>query len=257
MATHSRWRAALVALAIGSADLSPAFAQDQKGWGGFYAGFSIGSAKSEVEFSAAPNDFFFNSGVPSDAIAGTFIANNSPASLSATSLTGGAQVGYNWHHGRMVLGLEADVSFHDLKKRSDRGPFTDAGFTVHRFIQSTEQSFLVTLRPRIGVAFERFMIYATAGLAIGNFEVEDAIINNNGAWTYQGSDSGTRAGWVFGGGVEMKLHDRWSLRGEYLRTEFTNSNFRALHSTLPNLFWVDHSAKMTIDVFRAGLNYRF
>jgi outer membrane immunogenic protein len=244
-------------MCAGIAMASPLSAQGHAGWGGFYAGLNIGSAKSDVDFSAVPNAFFFNSGVAADAIAGTYIANNSPASLGASGLTGGGQVGYNWEHGRVVVGLEADISFHDLKKRSDRGPFTDAGFTAHRFVQTTEHNLLVTLRPRIGVTFDRFMVYATAGLSIGNFEVEDTIINNNGAWQYQGTDSGTRLGWVVGGGVEMKLFGQWSLKGEYLRSEFANSNFRALHSTLPNLFWVDHTAKMTIDVFRAGINYRF
>jgi outer membrane immunogenic protein len=257
MTTQSPSLACVLAMCAGIAMASPLSAQGHSGWGGFYAGLSIGSAKSEVDFRAIPNDFFFNSGVAADAIAGTFIANNSPANLSASGLTGGGQVGYNWEHGRVVVGLEADISFHDLKKRSDRGPFTDAGFTVHRFVQTTEQNLLVTLRPRIGVTFDRFMVYATAGLSIGNFEVEDTIINNNGAWQYQGTDSGTRVGWVLGGGVEMKLFGQWSLKGEYLRSEFANSNFRALHSTLPNLFWVDHSAKMTMDVFRAGINYRF
>lgn len=257
MMTRSCGLVAAAVLAVFTAIPQTVLAQDQSRWSGFYAGLSIGSAHSEVDFSASPNAFFFNSGVPADAVAGTFITNNSPASLSARGLTGGGQIGYNWQHGRVVLGLEADITFHDLKKRSDRGPLSDAAFTIHRFVQTTEQSLLVTLRPRIGVTFDRFLVYATAGLSIGNFEVEDTIINNNGAWQYQGSDSGTRVGWVLGGGVEMKLHDRWSIKGEFLRSEFSNSNFRALHSTLPNLFWVDHSAKMTVDVFRAGINYRF
>jgi outer membrane immunogenic protein len=172
---------------VASAIVSPVF-----NWTGFYLGAHIGYGwgKSDWNFVGA----------------GTFVSPNT------NGVFGGLQIGYNYQINNFVLGLEADASAADL---SGWRSCPNAAFTCH-----SRANFLGTVRGRIGYAFDRALVYGTAGLAIGNYRHRDF----DAATLVQfGSYSTTRAGLAVGAGVEYAFAPNWTAKLEYMYSHFGSS----------------------------------
>lgn len=110
--------------------------------------------------------------------------------LDPTGGFGGGQIGYNFQSGNIVYGLEAD--------------FQGSGISDSVPGDKSSLDWFGSVRGRLGYAFNRALIYSTAGFGYGQ-------VHNNG-W---GIGSETQTGWVVGGGVEYKLAPNWSVKGEY------------------------------------------
>jgi len=77
----------------------------------------------------------------------------------------------------------------------------------------------------------------------------------------------SQAGWTAGGGAEIKIDDKWSVKGEYLYTQFnvteTSNNLSATFATLPGQVVTHpdqvftHTIKLKSNILRFGINYRF
>jgi outer membrane immunogenic protein len=154
---------------------------------------------------------------------------------SADGFMGSTQFGYNSQTGPFILGVEGDV------RRKGGADFIGAsGLDLSNF--RNEQGWIGTLRPRAGVAADKWLFYGTGGL------------------TYSSGDEARtgfagmapRTGWTVGGGVEYAPGKQWSLGLEYLYADFgksaqSRSNFSTGGS--PN---DDRS-----QVLRGRLNYHF
>jgi outer membrane immunogenic protein len=134
-----------------------------------------------------------------------------------------------------------------------------------------------TFRGRAGIAFDRILLYATGGLAVGrlNADYTDAIAAGfvTPAAAATGSGGVTRAGWVIGAGVEGAVTNNWTVKVEYLHVDLGSTgasvtgvttgslsvpigDFRttiAQTTTFNSLF----GTRFTDDIIRVGLNYRF
>lgn len=141
-------------------------------WSGFYVGLHAGGIFTD-EFDNSP----VNPGPGGD----------------ASGLIAGAQAGYNWQFGSWVLGAEADISSIDLEGSAPVGSF--------------EEDVMGTLRLRAGFAFDRVLVYATAGAA---FTHVDATL------TGFGSDDDVAVGVALGAGADVAVWRNVSVRGEYL-----------------------------------------
>lgn len=120
----------------------------------------------------------------------------------------GGHVGYNMQCGRVVVGIEGDLSYLDLGS-SVTDPFTQTNF-------QTKVDMLGTLRGRLGVTIhETTLLYATAGVAWAD-RTHHVIDPNSPGGFFEQSDSDWATGFVVGGGIEFLRHDRWSLRAEVL-----------------------------------------
>jgi outer membrane immunogenic protein len=193
------------------------------------------------------------SGTPIDAA-----AENSAETLTlrSASFIGGVQAGYNWQAGPVVLGIETD--FNSLRLRPSQGPATfpfgsPGTFTV---TQNVDTTWLFTARPRLGFASNNVMIYATGGVAITDVSYSETIIDNvTGNASDRASFSKTKTGWTAGGGIEFAFADNWSARAEYLHAEFGGGAV----STANNVGEINvHGfSKLSVDMARAALNYRF
>jgi outer membrane immunogenic protein len=93
----------------------------------------------------------------------------------------GGQIGVNWQFNSFVLGAEGDGSWADIGASDALG----------------------TARLRGGLAFDRFMVYATGGAAFDDWE---------------------DAGWVVGGGGEYAFTDNITGGVEYLYYDFDGDN---------------------------------
>ena len=139
----------------------------------------------------------------------------------------GGTLGYNYQVNQIVFGLEADLDASWIK-----GSATCGGFTCQ-----TKNTWLGTVRGRLGYAAGNFMPYVTGGLAVGDINTSIPGV---------GSASDTNAGWTIGGGVEYAFNGPWSAKVEYLYVDLGRGG--AIGSS---------NADFTTNIVRAGLNYRF
>ncbi|PRH89653.1 porin family protein [Labrys okinawensis] len=227
-----RMSAAVTALILTStaafgADLAPSSVEPVPpaalpfSWTGFYAGANIGYAFGGDDRVGVhyPN----------------YIGDIGKA--SGKGILGGLQAGYNYQLDNIVIGLEADIQGSQIK---DSVTGSVAGIPGKG---QSDVKWYGTLRPRIGYAFDRFLIYATGGLAYGNIDYK---LNYDGVSI---KDSSTKLGWTAGAGVEYAFTDNLSGRLEYQYVDF--GGYRVGNANL--------STKATPDfhAVRVGLNYKF
>ena len=133
-------------------------------------------------------------------------------SLDPLSVIGGLQVGYNIQPGRVILGIEADVSF-----ANGRDSLTDEGTVASRVELGTKG----TLTARLGLPVGQFMPYMKGGLAWTQISVYGALLQDGAADSrHETHASETLAGWTIGGGLEYALHGNWTARAEYMFADF-------------------------------------
>ncbi len=164
----------------------------------------------------------------------------------------GAQLGYNFQIGRVVLGVETDINGTTQKARSTRLCVTSlCGLSV---TQSSEDSipWLGTLRGRVGYAFSRFMIYGTGGAGYGEFKSTQSLTSLLGSVTTQTSDQ--RLAWAAGAGIEVSISENWSAKFEYLY--FDTGSFTTTYNLL-GVGLITERSRLTDNVVRLGVNYRF
>jgi outer membrane immunogenic protein len=230
-------------------------------WSGFYVGGTVGGEWGSFDPSTAtvfsPVGYFDATSVPAVNAAGQ-------QSIKPSGFNGGFEAGYNWQAGRYVFGVEGDIeSFRLTGSASSSSLYpccAPTGFVVN---SNAGTSWLATIRGRIGVAFDNWLFFGTGGAAFtnpnGNFTFND----NFATAAESASVSGTKSGYVVGGGVEAGLWGRWTVKAEYLYLNFgatgtTSTNLTAL--TPPVAFPANvftHSIDLKANLARLGLNYRF
>jgi outer membrane immunogenic protein len=160
---------------------------------------------------------------------------NSTGSRDVSGGVVGSQLGYNRQIGQAVFGVEGDLDWSDINGSSNN--LCAAGC-------KTTNTWLSTVRGRLGYAADRFMPFVTGGVAFGNIEASTPGFPQGGA---------DRTGWTLGGGLEAALVSNWTAKVEYLYVDLGNFNCG-----------LNCGAGLTTDnvsfhanVLRAGLNYRF
>ncbi len=240
-------------------------------WSGFYVGLNAGYAWGNSDAQGAvdcPAAGYFCAPNTVSQINGPAVAGSSSGTINSSGFTGGAQAGYNWQSGHMVIGGEVDFSALDLhgsRSASADYPFPSgvAGNT-YTVGSSIDTDWLFTARGRLGWAWSTTLLYATGGLATTDLRVNSTFRDNvsivgPGA-SGDASASDVRVGWTVGGGAEWALDRNWSLKGEYLYVDFgsvslanviTNPDAPGRSDTL--LLRSD----LAVQIARVGLNYRF
>ncbi|WP_083991994.1 outer membrane protein [Bradyrhizobium embrapense] len=235
--------------------LAPAF-----NWSGFYAGVNAGGGWYDGGNITTSSNV--SSLIPPGNIVRVPLSNSNHAGVTA-----GGLIGYNYQMDRVVLGVEADFNYVDLK--STKGGSTTAAFpggvTGNFNIANTSNiDWFGTVRGRIGfVPAERLLIYATGGVAYG--EVKTNIANSSAFSTglsrlWLGDNSDVRVGWTAGAGLEYAFTNNWTLRGEYLYIDLGSSGTTATFQgtdPLQSQIRYNASRENRFSVARAALSYKF
>ena len=162
----------------------------------------------------------------------------SPGTKIDHSMSGGlvgVQGGYNWHRGNLLLGVQADIGVGNIGG-SSRCPNP-------AFECKTELLSLLTIRGRAGPAFGNVAPYVTAGIASAGIRTQVNGLN--------GSDDDLQGhgGWTAGIGVTGLIGRHILWQAEYLRLNFGSEEHF--------MFGVSQMVKVTADIFRVGVHYKF
>jgi high affinity Mn2+ porin len=232
MSHHRRsWKRASAAIGFGILTLAdPALAADIPlkapglkavyDWTGFYfgahAGFSRGSSN----------------GVLSDPTA------NRTGNVF-DGMIGGVQAGYNYRlPSGLLFGVEADFSFPNYFTSN----LVVSTIATPRSDVAELWDYVATARGRVGYANGSWLVYATGGLAwAGERFVNTPAIDN------EEKVLNTRLGWVAGAGVEYGFAPHWSVRLEYLYSQFGHADV-----TFPS--GTKYASTLDFQSLRVGLN---
>jgi outer membrane immunogenic protein len=160
---------------------------------------------------------------------------------SPSGVLGGVHVGQNWQRNTFVFGWEADISATGWSRSASN--FSTAGRTY-----TGKHKLLATLRGRLGMTFDRTLLYATGGLAYTQARFS--------GFSPGGTPNGTKLnkfGGVLGLGIEWRQSRNFSWRLEGLSYIFSDQktilNFNGSSS------WT-YRMKNT-NVIRLGGTYHF
>jgi len=212
----------------------------ERNWQGVYVGINAGYA-FDLDEDVSDLDSL-NIGPP----VGSF-------SFNADGPVAGGQVGFNlqplhW----LVLGIEGDAGYLGVDGRARQPGSPDGGTFAE-----VDPGVYATARGRVGVAFDRVLIYATGGWFGTNYEqrIIDDEVCTCGFPLGGGSNRDFRSGWTVGGGVEWMFRRHWTLRVEYLYFDVSDGAVVAhIRQTGDFAFGF---ADNTGNIVRAGLNYKF
>ncbi len=147
--------------------------------------------------------------------------------------TGGITAGYNYQSGNIVLGVEGDYNYSGA---GGRGAAPLAPLIVRGELNS-----FGTIRGRLGIAFDRALIYGTGGFAFGSSKIDGGLLGG----------SNTQSGYAIGGGLEYAFTQNISAKAEYLYMPLTAKG------SGPVGILAGTKAGIDANVLRAGVNYRF
>lgn len=223
-------------------------------WSGFYVGLNAGGERGTADIVLVPGPSW-------TAANNAFLSTNGSLALRNTSFTGGAQAGANVQSGIVVFGLEGDFNYFGFKA-SRSGLFTSAppaSTAPYTQTEVVKADWLATVRARLGVTSGMALFYVTGGLAVADVTFAQGLSFIGGANPVNtGSVSKTKAGWTVGGGVELAAKNNWSVKAEYLYADLGNVSFFSDDTLNPGTgFSLVHSAHLTANIVRLGVNYRY
>jgi len=231
------------------------------GWTGFYVGGSAGAGRTSADAGLSA----FNGPAPLYApedIAG-LNALGSPGLSGINAIVGG-KAGYNWQWGHVVAGLEGDVSrFRFNKTVATAGnPFGTFDRGTAAFSTSASTDWIATIRPRIGYAVDKALLYATGGAAIGNVKYSNAYVGfspEGAGFEFEAASvSQTRIGWTVGAGIDYAITPHWVMSGEYLHFDLGSVSTSGLVTTGNlNTGTFNVSTRLRSDIGRLGVAYKF
>lgn len=164
--------------------------------------------------------------------------------LTPEGAFGGLYAGYNHQFSNnIVLGAEADFALGNVGVSGETIEY--AGYE-----SSTDIDWTGSVRARAGYAFDRFLPYATGGIAFGRFSFEE-----------RAQDVGVRqnadvniSGWTIGAGAEYALTEDVTLRGEYRLTDYNEKDFTGHNAEGPADNFI---AQLRTQDLRIGVAYKF
>lgn len=237
-------------------------------WTGFYVGVNAGYAWADRN----SDDVVF---VPAGALApgipavATTVNTFGFGTGNDDGFTVGGTVGFNYQMGAIVLGLEGDLNWADIGNSSNAFGGNTVTFTPPGGLPGTYTfagnggrgiDWFGTIRGRIGVAFDRALIYGTGGFAFAGGGDNNAFC---GGLLVGCNNDDSRSGWAAGGGVEYAFTNNLTakLEGLYVNLDRSRGGVVAVPvagNPNPAVFLASPTrGDDDFFVVRAGINYKF
>lgn len=180
--------------------------------------------------------------------------------IDASGFVGGFQAGANWQSGRIVGGLEIDLSGSNIKG-SNSNSVSGAGF-VEQASQTDKLDWFGSARARLGyLVTPDVLLYGTGGPGWARMvSDQESVTTTVGAPTTTTSlvTPSWMFGWVAGLGVEARLaNTNWLARLEYLHYDFGSGSSSLTIPAGGGAVTAVTSGHLTNDVVQAGISYKF
>ncbi len=209
----------------------------QHHWAGFHTGLILGAQFGRS--SDKTGAFGYN-------------ADDDAWHYTESGFNAGAEFGYSYSWHRFIIGPEIELGY--LGMEGSGAQPTSPSFDT---IGKSSSDFYTTVRARLGVDFDRNLLYATGG-AIGiNYKkrvVDHCTIAPCGGSTVEAQKNSFSWGYTLGGGVEHLFEKGWSAKLEFLYFNLNGQNFSGI-TNLGNLY--DWTGQTFGYLIRGGLNYHF
>jgi outer membrane immunogenic protein len=242
-------------------------------WSGCYVGgnggYGLGTDITAVNPSNGAAVTTYSPAFTAAAATGSF-------SYNATGGLAGGQVGCNYQPGRFwVIGAETDYDWAHISGSqtvaTDVGtvsipPFGTPTFVPWNNFASQSLGSVGTARVRLGLTMagagmngyaDRFLVYATAGLAYGKSTFDYSAAFASSTQTISASEF--RDGWTVGVGMEWAIWGNWIARGEYLHVDFGSQSFYSVGTgravDVASVLIASYNNRF--DIVRFGLSYKF
>ena len=209
-------------------------------WTGFYIGVNAGWEFEHVRYRETLSGL---QGYSFVGIGGAAIA--APDSLSSSSTSNGnaavagGQAGFNWQAEWAVFGIEGDFDWTGQQATQTVGSVTN----------TSKSPWFATIRGRFGTAFDRLLVYGTAGAAF--LDVSQNIAEAGSGTLF--NESKVDFGWTAGAGVESAFTQNWTARVEYL---FVDADL-SLSGPYADVLTLSHAGTITRNIVRGGMSYKF
>lgn len=250
------YRVALVAGLVGATSGGSALAQSATAvdWSGFYIGGLVGGTNSDTHTKTTVGDTKYLD--ETDARQMVSAGDNTESQWQPSV---GVVGGYGKQFGHVLLGIEASANSIFLNDESTTSQIYQTAPTA-RFVlrQSVRADWMASLRPRVGWAEDNWLGYVTGGLSVTQLTLDTLFTDNAFSGFSKSSDTKIKTGWSLGIGGEYALDGGWSLRAEYLFT-----NFGALKSSSETTSTnnpggsLAHKSELETHAVMVGLTYRF
>lgn len=157
-------------------------------------------------------------------------------------VSGGVKAGFNFQSGRIVYGAEADFEWTDIT-----GGFIDRIENIGQGVDHYDWQ--ASIRGRLGVAFDRVLVYGTAGVSFARIENIYTLV----PFAISEPIEDVRTGWTAGGGVEYAVTENVVAGIDYRYTEFDRFSNVSV-SAFPGL---TGTQQPTSHGLRLSLGYKF
>jgi len=170
------------------------------------------------------------------------VTGTTTGTFGVTGFLVGPTLGANFQTDAFVFGIEGDFDGSWMQGNSGPTACATIAAPLVGVACETKNSWLSTIRARVGYAADRVLFYGTAGGAFGNIEQ-----GAKGAATSTFA-SASKGGWTAGAGVEAAFADNWTARVEYLFVDLQKATFNGPPVT---------TVTFTANLVRLGVDYKF
>jgi outer membrane immunogenic protein len=202
-------------------------------WTGFYVGGNVGSAWGQDDTNISTAIGGVGIGLPL-------------TSQGLRGFMGGVQGGYNYQFGVIVLGIEADGQWGDVKGTAPCVVVVSCTDKIKSFGDVTG---------RVGFTVDKALIYLKGGWAWAEQDFTASL--NIAGVAGSTSVSTSRSGAVLGTGIEYAFMPNWSAKVEYDYYDFGTKNVSTSFAVAGVAIPISASTKLTEQVVKFGVNYRF
>jgi outer membrane immunogenic protein len=208
-------------------------------WTGCYVGGFVGWAAANDWTNTDVNTPLFNS------------TGINPFNFSLGNAgTGGGTLGCNWQASSwLVLGIEGEGGYLTVAQGASPTLIVPPGFSTLSDSAKVGGNGYGLIAGRVGVAFDRLLIYSKLGVA---FYDTSATVTDSNVPGFVATGSKSQAPFAVGVGGEYAIWDHWSGKAEYVWFDH-GSSFNVCGQG-GACFKQDPS---TVQTFKVGLNYKF
>ena len=226
-------------------------------WTGFYIGAHVGGGMMNSPFGVSTTESL------NTFAAAAIMSSSNLGGSNGTGAVAGGQFGYNYQQGNWVFGVEGEGFWSGMNLTSNSHSFyTSTGAVTSASGTSVTNTSDFTLAGRLGIAFDRTLIFGKGGWAWGDHKF-DAFSTCCGLTprTSTANASGTLDGLLLGIGIEHALMRNVTVKFEYDHIGFGAKELTITQcpGTIGSVCAPSGTASFssTKQIFKVGANYLF